>query len=404
MEEYDKKRAIVRAVSEMECYPIPTNDVDPEQYTKLPIGELSALGVAFSAIVPALQSVTQKVANSGVGEQLYRMVIPKGLGMNESLSVAKGGGLLGNIVDGSGKITQRARFVEAGQAGSASKAVLNINPAMILMAIAIATVTKKLDRIEDAQKEIIEFLQLQEKAKLKGNIAVLQDILNQYKYNWDNENYKRNKHMQVQEIKRDAEQSIIFSRDQIERKVSKKAFLHSDRDVKAKIQKVQYEFKDYELAMYIFSFSSFLEVMLLENFNAGYLNSVTDKIETYADKYHELRNRCYEQIEGDSKTSIQAYALKGVANFNKMLGNTIAKIPKISDSQVDEHLMEAGNKVQRYNTQRTENTMTFFAKEYCTCVRPFVDNINTVNQIYNEPMELLFDNETVYFCLTEAKC
>ena len=49
--------------------------------------------------------------------------------------------------------------------------------------------------------------------------------------------------------------AVQFARNiQIEREVGKKGLLHSDRDVTDKIQKVQYDFKDYELAMYIFSF------------------------------------------------------------------------------------------------------------------------------------------------------
>jgi hypothetical protein len=332
------------------------------------------------------------MTNSGVGEKLYRMIIPNGVhGTVNSV---------GNITNASGTIVGRARFVEAGT--TAAGTVAKINPAIMLMAIAITAVTKKLDQIEEAQKDIIEFLQLKEKAMLKGNIVVLQEILDEYKYNWDNEKYKNNKHIQVQEIKRDAEKSIIFCRDQIDKKVSKKGLLHSDRDVKSKMQKVQYEFKDYELAMYIFAFSSFLEIMLLENFDSGYLNAVTSKIQLYAEQYHDLHEKCYQMIEGDSKTSIEAYALKGVAGLNRALGKTIAKIPKISNGQVDENLLEAGDKVQSFNEKRTESAMELFAHEHCTCVRPFVDNINVVNKIYNEPMELLFDSENVYFSLPEA--
>ena len=399
MDEITKKNAIVRAMTEIECYPVIQDEVATQEYTKIPLGQLSAMGATFASIAPALKNVFNGVQNSGVGQQLYSMRIPNGLRLGESLQIAKDGGLLGNVVDASGTITQRARF-EAVQ--GAAGTVAQINPAIMLMAIAISTITKKLDQIEEAQKDIIEFLQLKEKAMLKGNIAVLQEILDEYKYNWDNKKYKNNKHIQVQEIKRDAEQSIIFCREQTEKKVTKKGLLHSDRDVKSKIQKVQYEFKDYELAMYIFSFSSFLEVMLLENFDAGYLNAVTSKIQLYAGQYHDLHEKCYQRIEGDSKTSIEAYTLKGVASLNRVLGKTIAKIPKISDGQVDENLIEAGDKVQNYSEKRTENTMELFAHEHCACVRPFVDNINAVNKIYNEPVELLFDNENVYFSLSEA--
>lgn len=399
MDEVTKKNAIVRAMSEIECYPVIKEEDAIQEYTKIPLGQLSAMGATFASVAPALKNIVNGVQNSGAGQQLYSMRIPKGLGLGESLQMTKDGGLLGNVVDASGKITQRARFEAV---PSVAGTVAQINPAVMLMAVAIAAATKKLDQIEESQKDILEFLQLKEKAVLKGNIAVLQEILDEYKYNWDNEKYKNNKHIQVQEIKRDAEQSIIFCRDQIEKKVGKKGLLHSDRDVKAKIQKVQYEFKDYELAMYIFSFSSFLEVMLLENFDAGYLNAVTSKIQLYAGQYHELHEKCYQMIEGDSQTSIEAYALKGVAGLNRALGKTIAKIPKISDGQVDENLIETGDKVQNFSEQRIENTMELFAHEHCTCVQPFLDNINAVNRIYNEPMELLFDSENVYFRLPEA--
>ena len=393
MDEATKKNAIISAMTEIECYPIIQEDIAIQEYTKVPIGQLSAMGATFASVAPVFQNVMQSMGGSGVGETLYRMVIPNGVhGTVNSV---------GNITNAGGKIVGRARFVEAG--ASAAGTVAQINPAVMLMAIAISAVTKKLDQLEEAQKDIIEFLQLKERAVLKGNIAVLQEVLDEYKYNWDNEKYKNNKHIQVQEIKRDAEQSIIFCREQIEKKVAKKGLLHSDRDVKSKTQKVLYEFKDYELAMYIFAFSSFMEVMLLENFDAGYLTSVTKKIELYAGQYRELHQKCYELIEGDSKTSVQAYVLKGVAGLNKVLGKGIAKIPKISEGQVDEALIGAGEKVDSFSEKRTESTMELFAREECFCVRPFVDNITAVNMIYNEPMELLFDRENIYFRLEEAQ-
>lgn len=103
------------------------------------------------------------------------------------------------------------------------------------------------------------------------------------------------------------------------------------------------------------------------------------------------------------KTSVQAYVLKGVAGLIKILGKGIAKIPKISEGQVDEALIGAGEKVDSFSEKRTESIMELFAREECSCVRPFVDNINAVNMIYNEPMELLFDRENIYFRLTEGQ-
>ena len=301
----------------------------------------------------------------------------------------------GNITDNNTKkIVKRARFEEVPNAVSTAAAV---NPYIMTIAVALSAINQKLDNIEEAQKDIMEFLQLKEKAALKGNVAVLCDVLDEYKYNFDNEKYKNNKHIQVQEIRRDAEKSIIFCRESIEKKALKKGFLHSDSDVKNKIQKVQYEFKDYELSMYIFAFSSFMEIMLLENFDSGYLNSIAAKIELYAGEYRDLHKKCHDLIENESKSSVEAYVLKGVSGLNKALGKGLSKIPKIGDGRVDAKLIDVGERIDGFSDKRTETTMELFASEECACVCPFVDNIRTVDMIYNYPLEMLFDSENIYF-------
>lgn len=393
MDKNEKKEMIIHSLTKMECVPIKQKEVEIQEYNQIPIGQLSSMGATISSIVPTLHEVIKNAKSSNVGEGLYRMIDPtNGRGMVTTV---------GNIYEkGKRGVVARARYVKVGASSVGS--VAQINPAIMLMTIAISAITKKLDNIAEAQKDIIQFLQLKEKSVLKGNIAVLHEILNEYKYNWENEKYKNNKHIQVQEIKRDAEQGIVFFREQIQNVVAKKGLLHSDRDVKSKIQKLQYEFKDYELAMYIFAFSSFLEVMLLENFDAGYLGDVINKIEMYSNMYRELHGKCRELMFGESKTSVQAYILKGVAGFNKAIGKGISKIPKISDGQMDETLIDAGQKVELYNDKRAENTIELFVKEDCACVQPFVDNLCTISMIYNEPIDLLFDNENIYFKLINA--
>ena len=391
MDDITRKKIIMQAMAEMECYPVMQDEIDLKDYNQIPMGQIASMGAMFSSLGPTLQNLINAVGSSNNGEVLYRMIDPlNGAGRVTSV---------GNIYKaGTQGIAARARFVEA--TPTAVGTVAQISPAIMLMAIAISVVTKKLDQIEDAQKDIIEFLQLKEKAQLKGNIATLKEILEEYKFNWDNDKFKNNKHIQVQEIKRDSEQSIIFCREQIEKKVTKNGFLHSDRDVRTKIQKIQYVFKDYELAMYIFAFSSFMEIMLLENFDSGYLGSVIKKIELYADNYRNLYQDCCDVIEKDSKTSVQSYVLKGVAGLNKVLGIGISKIPKVSEGNVDEALISAGERVDEYSEKRTENTMKLFLREECTCIIPFVENISAIDMIYNAPMDLLFDGENIYFKLS----
>ena len=105
----------------------------------------------------------------------------------------------------------------------------------------------------------------------------------------------------------------------------KKAFLHSDQDVKKQLAKVQDEFKEYQLALYLYAFGYFLEVLLQENFDAAYLEAVSRKIDDMSFQYRELYSMSYERIEEYTKSSLQSKVVGGLSVMNKIAGETIAK-------------------------------------------------------------------------------
>lgn len=361
----DKSELLKNALAQIECYSLPENTPEAK-YSQISIDQLADLGVTFTPLIPAIKMAVQNAKHGGP----FRMVLPSG--------------------------TDNVKTVSAGTAAKLCT-VLTVEPTVVLMAVAITAVNRKLGGIEKKQKEMFEYLKLREKAKQMGNMAVLSEILDDYRYNYTNENYKNHKHIQVQEIKRDAEHSIIFSREAIESKVNQKQLLHSDRDVKLKIQAIQNEFKDYELALYLYSFSSFLEIMLLENFDKGYLESISAKICDYTDNYRSLNEKCQRLIESDSETSVRAKVLTGVAGFNRFMGRTMSKIPGINETILDEKLMEAGSKVHELNAKQTKNTADMFSKENCDFIKPFIDNIKTVSALFNGEMDIVFDENNVYF-------
>ena len=89
---------------------------------------------------------------------------------------------------------------------------------------AVTIVTKKLDTIKENQLEIIEYLKLQEESRIKGNIKTLQDISEQLKYNLNNEQFRNNKLILIQDIKKEAEASIINSKSLLLQKPLKQHF------------------------------------------------------------------------------------------------------------------------------------------------------------------------------------
>ena len=220
--------------------------------------------------------------------------------------------------------------------------------------------------------------------------------MNNYKFNWDNDKYKDHKHILVQDIKREAEQSIIFYREQLTKALCKKAMFYGGQEVKTTLNKTMGRLNDYQLALYTFSFSSFLEVMLLENFDTNYLNSIASKIQEYSGNYTILYEKCSEKIEKDSKGSLEGYALKGLSKLSSGAGKIVEKIPVISKSQLDENLIKAGGILQDVDTNRTQSIMQILAGSQTNYIGSFVENIHTIDNLYNQSMQLMFDSENIY--------
>lgn len=148
--------------------------------------------------------------------------------------------------------------------------------------------------------------------------------------------------------------------------------------------------------MYLYGFGYLLEILFQENFDTAYLESVSRKVEDMSFKYRELYSLAYEQIEGYTKQTLQSKLVGGLSVMNRVAGETIAKIPVISKSQLDETLIEAGEKLDSYKKQRVTTTMHRLVERQSICIRPFIDNIDMVNRMYNQPMTLIFNEENLY--------
>lgn len=377
----------VNTINGMKFYPdIVENTTITATHKKLHFSELLALGIGFDSLAKALSSVTKTS-----GEQLCKVTVPPGT----HLATFKSGvGNLGTLLDNSTNKISGQAVINPIEGVAKSAAV--VDPAMLIMAAALMNIEKRLDEIRETQLEILDFLKKKEKASLKGDLIFLTDILDNYKFNWNNEKYKNNHHIKVLDIKQASEKSIILHRGLIKSTISKKEFLHQDKAVKNHLNKILTEFEDYQLALYLFAFSSFLDIMLLDSYESGYLGSIKTKIEDYSLKYRKLYTDCYDQLESYANSSLQAQMLKGAAKINKAVGKAIAKIPVISKGQVDEKLMEIGDRIDDFGIKRTEQALSLLTEKQSASIRPYIENIETVNQLFNQPMDILFNNQYVY--------
>ena len=374
-----RKNELLKAMSATELAPLEVkNEISVQTYSKIPLSRLTALGTGFEPVVSAIQQVTSHgQATSG----FYKVTIPKGTHLAQFKEKS---GFLGTAVG------------EHGIVGQAQLNPLLCDPTTLLAAAALASIDKKLDAIQEVQQEMLDFLAQKEKSALKADLNFLMDIQNNYKYNWNSEKYKAANHAKVLDIRQEAARQIDFYQEQIKKQLGKKALLHSDHDVQKMLEKVQGEFKEYQLALYIYGFAYFLEVVLQENYEKAYLSAIAKRIDEMAFQYREFYSLAYSQIENLSKSSLQAHLFGDLSAINKGAGTAIAKIPGINKSQIDETLIEAGERIGAYKNRRVQTTMQQLLERQSSCVRPFIDNINAVNRLYNEPVTLIFNHDTLY--------
>lgn len=374
-----RKNELLKAMSATELAPLEVkNEISVQTYSKIPLSRLTALGTGFEPVASAIQQVTSHgQATSG----FYKVTIPKG---TQLARFKDGSGFLGTAIG------------EQGIAGQARLNPLLCDPATLLAAAALANMDKKLDAIQEVQQEMLDFLAQKEKSALKADLTFLMDIQSNYKYNWNNEKYKAANHAKVLDIRQEAARQIDFYQEQIKKQLGKKTLLHSDQDVQKMLEKVQSEFKEYQLALYTHGFAYFLEVILQENYEKAYLSAIAKRIDEMSFQYREFYSLAYSQIENLSKSSLQAHLFGGLSAINKGAGTAIAKIPGINKSQIDETLIEAGERIGAYKNRRVQTTMQQLLERQSSCVRPFIDNINAVNRLYNEPVTLIFNHDTLY--------
>lgn len=353
-------------------------DLKMRNATRIPLSDLSALGVAFQPLSAAIQTAVNGSGGSGIyfvntmGKQMFHA---------------------GGSTEYIGALKSSTGAVGGGQARMTA---LACDPTMLFMAAALINIEKKLDTIQQTQEEILQFLEEKGRAKLQGNLNVLGDVARNFKYNWKNEKYKTNKHIIVQQIKKEAEASIILYREQIGKRLNKRSLIHSDLEVRSTLKKLQAQFQDYQLALYLFAYSAFLEVMLLGNFSEGYLNNVEQSITDYSYQYRTLYTKCYDLMKDYSKSSVQAGILSGLSAASKFMGNAIAKVPVISKSQLDENLIEAGSLLGTQGEQRAVVALSGLIQTRANVTVPFVENIRVINNLYNKPVQYRIDGDSIY--------
>lgn len=391
-----KKHAIAERAMSMEFKPEFTDiRVDMTKATKVPLAELTALGTAFASLPEAFRTVTQTVQVSGEG--LYRVtdVAGKAIDASALFSFKDGTGLLGSFKDAAGNLNQ-ARLNPAGPQVAEVATSVPYDPTALFMAAALMEINQKLDAIQETQQQMFDYLKSKDKGKLQANLEQLAEVMQSYRFYCNDEGQMRSQRNLVVGIRKEAKEAIRHHQLVVIGLLKRAGAIHIDKEVRDKAGSVRSELEQYRVSVYLYAFSTFLDVMLHGNFEEDYLQSLVEKIEDESIGYRQLYTQAYDLIEADADSSVRAVALGGLSGAMGFLSKTIEKTPIGEHTQIDEALGEASKGLGDFNEGMKTDMMSELIEASRSDVRPFIDNIENVSRLYNEPVMLIADEVAVY--------
>ena len=364
----------------------------PARYRTMsvPITSLTSLGAAVSSMVPALRTVTETTTVNMQG--LYTLA---NASVGDTLKVAKNGNFWGafKTVDGKSKFAQ---LQQAGPIDASTVTTLPVNPATMMMAVALHSIEQKLDKIEETQQRIVDCLICEKESEIETDMQILSGIISKYKFNWDNERYVTNNHKQVLDIQCRERKNMIVYQKQILSLPEKKQLFVAQNDVESALADLQKKFKYYRMALCTYSLASLLEIMLGGNFKEEYISEVKTEIEQLALDYRNCFDKASVCLEKLGSTAIDAKFMKGLGAAEQSVGKFIGTVPVVRRGSVDELLQKKGARLALRANGLEEKAVREFAALGNPETSIITERMQDMIQIYNHTERICFDRERIY--------
>ena len=369
----ERRRALAKSLADLELTPVGPDKVELTRAdaVKLPLEELTSLGVGLSSL-------------SKAGEQLYRVKLPAGA----TLKRAKDGLFSSSVTLLAGS-SAWAKFERAAPG-------LAFDPAAVAVAAALAQINQKLDGIQDSIDRIFGYLRAKDKAADLAALDNLKAILDEYRYNLDNAQFKRLKLALVQDVNSHAQMRIRELQTHLSEAGRKKGLLELRGQAADAATAALDDLKDYQLAVYLHSFSSFLGVMLLENYDAGYLTMKAEDIREKTCEYRKAYTACFDAIKSRNRETLDSLVLGGISAGLSGLGHLMEMTILSDATDIDEALADAARGIGDFNDSENDRLVHLLMQAKDPGVRPFAEGIDAVNRVYNRPYQVLTDGESVY--------
>ena len=365
-------------------------EISSAKTLSMPIAELTLLGAGVSSLIPALRTVTQTTTFNTQG--LYQLA---NAGVGDALKVAKNGNFWGAFKTANGA-SKFAQLQAAGPLSATNTAVMPIDPATMMMAVALFAIEQQLKGIEEMQKQILSFLEIEKESEIEADVEILSKIITTYKNNWNNEHFVASNHKMVLDIQRTARKNMLSYKKKVAELLDSKKLIVAQSKVKSTLNDLQKKFKYYRLSLYTFSMASLIEIMLSGNFKEEYISDIKAEIKKFSLEYRDLFTECSMYLEKMTSVSVEANVMKGIGVASKAVGKFIGSIPVVKEGQVDEFLQDSGAHLKENVLDMQKNVIEAFAELHNPGTGVFMDKMDDMIQIYNHTDRICFDDKKIY--------
>lgn len=273
---------------------------------------------------------------------------------------------------------------------------MGFNPATIMIAISLSEIEKEIIEIKSICNNILSFLENDKESEIEADVKTLIRVITEYKYNWQDEQYINNNHKLVMDIKRTGMKNINFYQKQIYENMKKKNIFMTNKTINYNQNELEKNFSYYRLSLYVYSFATFLEIMLLENFQKEYLLSKREEIETLSNEYINNYQEALKYVKKEANKSIQGNLLSGICSAGKAIGDLSEKIQVIKNKKIDTWFNKNSDNIKNISQNMKNNFSLKFEEMNNPNTKIFIDKIKFINDIYNNVKNIYFDNKKLY--------
>ena len=349
----------------------------------LSISKLSEISPITVSTANSIKTITGQ--NPKTPDNLYRIT---NLGKNDSLKAMRDGKTFWGAIKKSDGTSTMAKLKEVNSGN-----VMTLDPTVIMMSVALSGIEQELGEIKELNKKIFSFLEHEKESEIESDLEILNRSINDFKFNLEDEKYLVNNHKQVMDIKRTANKNMLFYKKQINDDLSKDKFFTTSMSMNSIIDDIQKKFRYYRLSLYIYSFSTLMEILLLGNYESNYLLSKKNELDELDNEYLAEFDGALDYVKKNANKSLEGNVLSGLGSAGKAIGNLAEKV-KIKN--VDNWLNEKGDNLKRSAQNIKDDFATKFDDIKESNSRLFINQIEKVDCIYNKTKEIYFDKENIY--------